>query len=213
MTGFILAGGQSSRMGRDKALLPIGDTTLIELVIQRLRPWVDRLVVIGNTRNMAQLRALPIDEALLDVKPDCGPLMGVFTGLMHTQTAVNAFISCDMPFIDGRLIERLAGACHGEAPVVASVHPEEGIQPFPLVCHVKAGRVVGALLNRGQWSLRGLLSQPQASVIRIEQPELWRSFTNVNTLADYARVCEGLATPLSSSVVPGSREQRPGCDR
>ena len=194
MTGYILAGGRSSRMGRDKALLPIGDTTLIALVIERLRPWVDRLVVIGNTQNVAQLRALPIDEALSDVTPNCGPLMGVFTGLMQAQTTTNVFVSCDMPFVDGRLVERLAGACHGEAPVVASAHPEEGMQPFPLVCHVKAVRVVGALLNRGQWSLRGLLSQPQTFVIRIEEPELWRSFTNVNTLADYTRVREELAT-------------------
>jgi molybdopterin-guanine dinucleotide biosynthesis protein A len=108
---------------------------------------------------------------------------------MRTETAVNAFVSCDMPFIDGRLIQRLASGCCDVAPVVASLHPEEGLQPFPLVCHTKAGVVVGALLNRGLWSLRGLLAEPEASVIQIEEPELWRSFANINTMADYSQLC------------------------
>ena len=207
MTGFVLAGGASSRMGRDKALLPVGRATLIERVMCRLRPRVQRVVVIGNPRNIAELRALPIDEVLLDLAPGYGPLMGVFTGLMHTSSAVNVFVSCDMPYIEGQVIDRLSGDCREDALMASAVHPEQGLQPFPLACHLKACGIVGALLNRGERSLRALLSHPSAGLVQIREPELWRAFANVNTLADYAQLCAELATPRSQSEA-SSRDER-----
>jgi molybdopterin-guanine dinucleotide biosynthesis protein A len=193
--GCILAGGMSNRMGRDKAFLPIGSRPLIEIVAQRLRPFVERLVIIGNAHNLQRLReTLTADAMMTDVQPGYGPLMGIYTGLMHTETSWNLFLPCDMPWIDGRLIERLAGAAHGEAEIVASLHPTEGIQPFPLLCHVKACRTIGALLNRGERALQVLLRQPGAQLVPVNEPELWRSFTNVNTVADYAKLTEATVT-------------------
>lgn len=195
VTGYILAGGMSSRMGRDKAFLPIGSRLLIELVVQRLRPFVERMVIIGNAHNVQRLRkTLSADAIVTDMQPGYGPLMGVYTGLMHTETSWNLVLSCDMPWIDGRVIERLAGACHGKAEVIAGLHPTEGIQPFPLLCHVKACRAIGTLLNRGERALQVLLRQPGAQLITIDEPELWRSFTNVNTLSDYAKLTESTVT-------------------
>ena len=188
VTGYILAGGRSSRMGRDKAFLPVGSRRLIELVIRRLRPAVDRLAVLGNPSNIADLRSLPVDAAFVDAHPGRGPLMGVYTGLLHTETPLNVFVSCDMPWIDHRLIERLVAAARDASRIAAALHPLEGLQPFPLLCHVSVCRAVGALLDRGERSLKALLSRPGARLVRIEEPELWRSFTNVNTAADYHRV-------------------------
>ena len=116
-------------------------------------------------------------------------MMGLYTGLMQTETPLNLFVACDMPWVEGRLIERLVSACHDEAGIVAGLHPREGLQPFPLLCHAKTCRAIGALLDDGERSLQSLLRRPQARLVRIEEPELWRSFTNVNTLADYANLC------------------------
>jgi len=195
LSGCILAGGTSSRMGRDKAFLPIGSRPLIEVVVQRLRPLVKRIVIVGNAQNLQRLRAtLSADAILTDVEPGYGPLMGIYTGLMHTETSWNLFLPCDMPWIDGRLIERLTGACHRDAEVIASLHPTEGIQPFPLLCHVKACRTIGALLNRGERALQMLLRQPGARLVTVDEPALWRSFTNVNTVSDYAKLTEATVT-------------------
>jgi len=185
MTGFILAGGYSTRMGRDKALLAAGSQTLIEVVIRRLRSRADRVIAIGNAHNIRQLRALPLDDVLLDLAPGYGPLMGVLTGLMQTKTPMNCFVSCDMPWVQGPVLDRLTGACQGDGRVVASLHPYEGIQPLPIVCHVSACRTVGALLDRGARSLHSLLSEPGSRLVHIEEPRLWRSFINVNTIEDY----------------------------
>jgi molybdopterin-guanine dinucleotide biosynthesis protein A len=190
VTGFILAGGISSRMGRDKALLPIGNQRLIERVIQRLRPSVDQLMLIGGAHNAAQLRDLTSDTVLVDLRPDRGPLMGIYTGLMHTATRLNLFVPCDMPWVEHRLVERLLACCRQGAELAASLHPLEGSQPFPLVCRASVARRIGALLDGGERSLRALLEQPGARLLTISEADLWRSFMNVNTLADYAKLSE-----------------------
>ncbi|MBI2884716.1 MAG: molybdenum cofactor guanylyltransferase [Candidatus Omnitrophica bacterium] len=149
---------------------------------------MDRVVVIGNSANATRLRTLRVSEVLIDAAPGCGPLMGVFTGLMHTATPLNVFVSCDMPWIEGRLIEQLLTACRGGTAIAAGAHPDDGPQPFPLVCHTAACRTIGALLDAGERALQALLRHPQASVAAVEDPTLWRSFANVNTAADYARL-------------------------
>lgn len=196
VTGFILAGGTSSRMGRDKAWLPVGSHTLIEHVCQRLQPLVERLAVVGNAHNAQRLRdTLSADAILTDVRPGYGPLMGIYTGLMHTETPLNLFVPCDMPWVERKLVERLLACCRQGVDVVAGFHPLQGIQPFPLVCQTTAARRIGALLDRGARSLQALLQQPGAQPVTIDEPELWRSFTNINTVADYAKLAE--ETPLT----------------
>ena len=186
MTGFVLAGGASRRMGRDKAWLPVGARSLIELVIDRLAPYVNQVIVIGREPDASRLLKLEVDGVLTDCKPAWGPLMGVYTGLMHTETDLNLFVSCDMPWIHGRLIERLIGAYQHGRTVVMSRHPLHGIQPLPLLCHTQACRTIGTLLDRNERSLKALIAQPGTYAASIHEPALRRSFTNVNTLADYA---------------------------
>lgn len=193
LTGFVLAGGQSSRMGREKAWLPLGRRPLIDLVIRRLRPAVQRLCIIANARNARQLKRLGA-PVLIDLKPDGGPLMGIYTGLLHTQTALNLFVPCDMPWIEWRLVELLLSSCRGDVEAVASLHPLEAVQPFPLICHVRVCRAIGALLDRGERSLQSLLHKPRTQLVKIEEPGLWRSFTNVNTPSDYAKLTEATVT-------------------
>src|SRR5581483_2489482 len=94
MTGFVLAGGLSRRMGADKALLRHEGATFVERVSQRLRPLVRRAVVIASERNAPSLRALALDEVIVDLKPGLGPLMAVFTALMRTDTPLNLFVPC-----------------------------------------------------------------------------------------------------------------------
>jgi molybdopterin-guanine dinucleotide biosynthesis protein A len=205
VTGVILAGGASSRMGRGKPFLPIGAHTLIELVMQRLRPFVERVVIIGNAHNVHRLRdTLSADAILMDAQPGYGPLMGIYTGLLHTETLLNLFVPCDMPWVERGLVNRLLDCCRQGVDVVASRLPLEGVQPFPLVCQTTAARTIGALLDRGERSLQALLHQPGAQLIEIDEPALWRSFTNVNTLSDYAK----LTDPFDFAQGHGERVKR-----
>ena len=190
MTGYVLAGGRSSRMGCDKALLAVGSRRLIELVIEGLRPHVKPLVVIAHTRNRERLRDLQVDGVLTDLMPDGGPLMGVYTGLMSSQTPLNLFVPCDMPWMDGRVIGPMVDAWREGIEMMAHRGPDGCLYPFPLLCHAKALKAVGALLDRGMRSLHSLLEQPQARLLTIDAPDALRYFTNVNTPEDYVQLSD-----------------------
>ena len=187
ITGFILAGGQSSRMGYDKAFLSVGGRMMIEHVIARVLPHVDRLVAIGNKRNGDRLQELGLDGVITDIQPGMGPLMGVYTGLLHTETPLNLFVSCDMPWINGRVIKRLIAASAGGSQVVASRGPDGRLYPLPMLCHVRFGRTVGKLLNSGERSLNQLLQFVDTGLVPLDAVTLRSAFTNVNTLADYVK--------------------------
>lgn len=217
VTGIVLAGGRSSRMGCEKALLPVGTQLLIERVIEHLVPLVDHMIVVGHESN-ARLLAERLDPAVVEaVVTDCspheGPLMGVYTGLMHSQSPWNLLVPCDMPWADTELLRRFLTACRRDARVVAARHPQGGIQTFPLACHRSVCRLVGALLDGGQRAVRALLREPCALLLPLAEAEC-PAVRSVNTFPDYERLCDELTvTPhpvggLPHPGLPMSQEDR-----
>lgn len=186
VTGFVLAGGSSSRMGRDKALLPLRGRPLVERVIARLRPCVERLYVIGSERNHRLLRGCGADGVLVDLYPDRGPLMGLYTGLMHTHTPLNVFAACDMPWIEPALVYQLLASWSAGVEVVASRGPHNRLCPLPLVCHASLHQAIGALLDQREGALHALLRRPSARVVPLHGPAWDPLFRNVNTAVEYA---------------------------
>lgn len=198
VTGIVLAGGQSTRMKRDKALLPLDGIPLAMRVANRLRASVDELVVVGHAGNVGALRDLPLGAADIveDLAPDQGPLMGVYTGLMRAKTPRSICVPCDMPYVQPELVDRLIAACGTLADVVGSEvpgdgetsaavpHPVREIHPFPLAVHARCAASVGALLDAGRRSLRDLVCGPHGRLLVIEDPLLVLSFTNFNSPAD-----------------------------
>src|SRR5437868_193761 len=91
--GFLLAGGRSSRMGRDKALLAVGNSTLLEIVAARVRDAAGSVIVIGPPDHYAYL-GLTVQADLI---PDCGPLGAVYTALKTSEADWNLLVACDMP--------------------------------------------------------------------------------------------------------------------
>src|SRR5688572_22285303 len=86
VSGFVLAGGQSRRMGRDKALLPWHGHTLLDHMIRLVRKVADPVQVVGRA---------PLPDRL----PGLGPLSGISTGLEASSTDANLFVAVDLPFL------------------------------------------------------------------------------------------------------------------
>lgn len=91
--GFVLAGGGSRRMGRDKALLPWRGSTLIQFVAGQVLNAAGSVTLIGNPDGLAGL-GYPV---IGDLHPGCGPLGGLETALRQGQSAWTLITACDMP--------------------------------------------------------------------------------------------------------------------
>jgi molybdopterin-guanine dinucleotide biosynthesis protein A len=102
--GIILAGGKSSRYGRNKALIEMNGIRLIERVIGVMEPVFEHLIIITNTPQEYAYLQLPTYEDLIK---GLGPLGGIFTGLEAISDEVGFFVACDMPFLNSELIRHM----------------------------------------------------------------------------------------------------------
>ena len=186
----ILAGGRSRRMGTDKALLLFDGTPLIGHVIDRLRDVIPKIVIVGDNAGGYRRFGLPIFP---DPRPDEGPLGGIRTALVSIDTPLIFCCACDMPFLETALVGRLLElAEQGVAAVVPRLHDE----PEPL-CAVYAREALPAIeteLAAGGRRIRNALARiptryVEEKELRNFDPEL-RSFVNVNTPGDLARIRE-----------------------
>lgn len=195
ITVVILAGGQSRRLGRDKAVEPFAGEPLIRRVIRRAVAAVDAgeaVVVVADAERAA---ALPLDAAhrtAVDVFPGGGSLGGIYTGLAAARTEWALVAACDMPFLSAPLLGYMAGRREG----VDAVVPEIDGRPEPTHAMYSKGCLpaMAARLQAGQLKIAGFFGDvtlryvAEAEVRRFD-PELL-SFFNINRPADLARARE-----------------------
>jgi len=104
VTGIILSGGKSSRMGRNKSLLKIGDLTIIERVCDLMKSLFNKVILITNDPADYKFLNISIFEDLFKHK---GPLAGIHSGLTHSSSEKNFIISCDLPLMTKEIINYL----------------------------------------------------------------------------------------------------------
>ncbi len=185
IAGVILAGGESRRMGRTKGLLPIGNTTLIAAVLARLREACANVLLVTNTPESYRQLGIPM---VPDALPDRRSLVGIYTGLLRTDGP--AFVcGCDMPFLNPGLIRHLGALVDGVDAVIPR-HAGE-YEPLHAVYTPACLDPIRRCLARGDRNT-GFLREVRVRVVEVEEvrrfdPDL-RSFINVNTPEDYARI-------------------------
>ena len=117
MTGVVLAGGRSRRMGRDKALLVVDGEPLVERVARRLAAVCDTVVVASGARPLDGLEYAQVADAV----PGRGPLGGIVAALEACATHLAAVVAVDMPFADPAVLSLLAASWDGEPAVIPVV--------------------------------------------------------------------------------------------
>lgn len=147
LTGLVLAGGGSRRMGRDKALVEVNGRRLIDIAVGVLRDCCVDVAVAAREQPIAGLDVRVVDDAEGE-----GPLAGIVAGLRAARTPLVAVLGVDMPLASAAVFRRLAAAHAGEAAVV----PRAGgvIQPLHAVYARDAAEDLAALLARGERSPR-----------------------------------------------------------
>ena len=195
ITGIILAGGKSSRMGRDKALLPFGGKTLLEDMAQRMSGIFDETLVIVDERAKTEgldLGAAQVHEDLVKYQ---GPLSGIYTGLCDSKNRASFVWPCDMPLIDEWAIHQLIRKWKTEFSGLEDLSPEvicfedaEGrAQPFPGVYRRSARTLIRLLLDQGQASMNRFFEVVTVRSFPLDQ-EKAEVLTNLNTPEDYEKI-------------------------
>ncbi|MDD2915432.1 MAG: molybdenum cofactor guanylyltransferase [Gallionella sp.] len=187
-TAIILAGGDSKRMGQDKAALPFDGQTLLQRVIASVQPLFAQTLV-----SVRQPRADVALQQICDTQADGGPLVGLVSSLQNITTPWAFVVACDMPFVVPGVIEQLAGyrAVHQAVVPVIDGYP----QPLAAFYATSALDAMRASLAAGDQSLRGMLQRLDVRYVseaelRAFDPQL-RSFFDLDTPQDVA-LAEGM---------------------
>ena len=180
-TAIILAGGNSRRMGRDKATLPFADTTLMQAVIATMQQLFPATLV-----SVRQIRPEICLPQVCDTQADGGPLAGLVTTLSRVATPWAFVVACDMPFISPALVEQLAGHRAQQQAIVPVVHGQ--LQPLAAFYSTGCIPLLRASLSLGNKSLSGALKHLKVCYVDETQmlradPQL-RSFFDLDTPQD-----------------------------
>ncbi len=188
LTGIVLAGGLSSRMGRDKALLMDGVRTFAESAVEALGAVCREVVICANARNAPSLARLGAARVVLDDSPGLGPLSGVVTGLRQARGADCLVVACDMPELGAAELAELVSRWPAEASVAALRLDGDRVRPLPLLCRAAMLLPAQDVLERAgqaERSLRALLTDPRAALIDVAGERWRRALTSVDTPEDF----------------------------
>jgi molybdopterin-guanine dinucleotide biosynthesis protein A len=189
--GFILAGGESSRMGVDKGLLEIAGEPMILRAAQLVESVAGaQPVVVGTPEKYRDLGL----RAIADDWPGCGPLGGIATALRASDADWNLVVACDLPYLTREWLEYLLQRARDsaeEAVVPMNLTPENkrGAEPLCAMYHKGCEPTLRRALERGVRKVTDGLAELRVEVI---EPKEWKGFDsdgllfkNVNTPADY----------------------------
>ena len=189
VTGFVLAGGASRRMGTDKACLPVGRERLVDRQIRLLRAVCGTVAIIGPSAKLGDTGVQVYEDDL----PGKGPLGGIHAGLQRVRTEFSLFLGCDMPLMQARFLRYLCEQAMGTT-ALATVPPRwtGGRYPLCIVLRRCALARVVACLESGQNQVgRFFLRIPRRPITKAEFARArfsTRIFWNLNTLEEYERV-------------------------
>lgn len=187
LTVCIQAGGQSSRMGEDKALKTFLGRPLIQRVIERLAPIADELIVTTNRPedySFLSLRLIP------DLNPGRGALGGLYTAIASASNPFVAVVACDMPFASATFFEAATRLMVEEGVDVVIAKSEEGYEPLHAV--YRRGTCLPAIqaaIDADEWKVIAWFPQVKVRVLTPEEIKHYDptglAFWNVNTPEEF----------------------------
>ncbi len=200
VSGLIMAGGRSRRMGIDKAFLNLGDATAIEVLHQQLKLWCDRVFIVTGSDRQEQHRGY---DVILDEVSGQGPFMGLVSGLAASPTEVNLVVACDIPLLEPCLLATLLAESDDHDIVIASLPASHGDQPLLGVYKKAVLPAARRLLAEGHRRVADLFPECETGRV-VAEDDCW--YTNLNTPREYQRFLErsrGAQAPLTESLGEG----------
>lgn len=195
MKTIILAGGKSSRMGQNKALLPIGGKSIIKRIVEEFTAISEEIIIIANIPEI-------YDELNLSIYPDVqefrgdGPLAGIYTGIKAADEKFCLFIACDMPFVSPKIGEFLIEELKNSGADAVIPSHEGRVHPLFGAYHKRIQPIIKENLLNGKRKMTHLLEKVNVKIVeKLDTPDglqdeweycMW----NMNTMEDYQKAIE-----------------------
>ncbi|MCU0484635.1 MAG: molybdenum cofactor guanylyltransferase [Anaerolineales bacterium] len=186
LTLVIQAGGESSRMGKEKGLQPFLEQPLVLRTLDRLRPLAAEIFI---TTNRPQAYAFLGERLQTDLLPERSALGGLYTALSCASQPYVAVVACDMPFASPALLEAAQAALLEHAADLAIPQSSGGLEPFHAVYRRDA--CLPHVLDALQAGKRRMDAWFSAVKMHLILPDTWQqidpeglAFLNVNTPAE-----------------------------
>lgn len=182
VTGILLAGGRSRRMGKDKRFLSVGEHTLLERSLAALQGVFQSVSIVVGDDSATIETATPVWRDLISNR---GSLGGIYTGLKLSRTPYIFAVACDMPFISPIVIQYLVSLRNNVDVVMP--RSEFGPQPTHALYSSRCLPVIEKMVQSGRLSIKDVVNEANLRVRWVLQMEIsgldpgGRSFFNVNT--------------------------------
>jgi molybdopterin-guanine dinucleotide biosynthesis protein A len=184
VTGVVLAGGSSRRMGQDKAFLDLEGRPMIGWVLDALRPACREVLIVAKTPDLYRGFDARVVE---DEAPEQAALIGLCTGLRAAATAHVFAAACDLPFLSTAVVSWMCGLTSGVDAVVPRVDGQW--HPLHAVYARSALPVLETRSRTGAWALAGALAGLRVRTVEASELDTvdpgHRSIRNINTMAEY----------------------------
>ena len=190
VSGIVLAGGKSSRLGRDKALEVLDKESLVKQVISRLSTLSSEIIVaVAPEQVVSFARTQPAIRVVADLYPGKGPLAGICTGLSAANTPYSIVVACDMPFLNQFLLRYLVELSPAFDIVVPRVEGKS--EPLHAVYSRDCLAPIEHMLQQDRLRASDLLQLVKVRYVGEEEIDRFDpkhlSFFNINTKADLER--------------------------
>jgi len=192
LTVCIQAGGESSRMGEDKALKTFLGRPLIQRVIERLAPIADEVIVTTNHPDDYQFLSLRL---VSDLKPGRGALGGLYTAIASASRPIVAVVACDMPFASASLLEAASRLLVEEGAGVVISKSDVGYEPLHAIYRRETCLpAIESAIEADQWKVIAWFPQVKVRVLTPDEIKRYDptglAFWNVNTPEEFSKAEE-----------------------
>jgi molybdopterin-guanine dinucleotide biosynthesis protein A len=183
ITGVILSGGKSLRMGEDKAFIRIEGTPIIERILLLFQGLFEEVIIITSQKDHYQYSGVNVYEDLI---PNLGALGGLYTGIARSSFPYSFVVACDMPFLNRAVIEHLTERT-GDFDVIIP-KTEDGLQPLHALYSKECLTAIGEILKKKKSRIIDLFPLVRVNIVEEEgfhslDPKRL-SFINLNTRED-----------------------------
>ena len=184
ISGFILAGGKSRRMGTDKALLSFQGKPLLEHMIGLIVPSCNEVFISGQNSDYAGFDV----EMIPDLYSDCGPIAGIFSALTYSGSDWNLMVSVDVPFVNEELFHLLISNI-GVYDCIIPQHTS-GVEPLIALYNRRTLPIIEEMIKSGDYRLTNLLSKIDTRYVDCSHliKKYPRLFVNINRMEDYQSI-------------------------